>query len=239
MDEAKIISIREELEAELTWRENELKLLKNQLVKIQSKKEQNIYRKSLVVMLYAHYEGFCNFAFQTYVIAINEERLLRKQVNNYLAAASMHQEFTLFENEEFKERQFKKIFGQKPPEDRKLFKLSKRKYLLDALEDFLEQIMIIPDKVVNTESNLRPLVLKKLLYSLGLPENSFSRYEANITELVNTRNAISHGQQKDGIDGSTFERLEKTTRDINNAIIILIYDALRKKLYLKDHFVVF
>jgi len=239
MDEAKIINIREELENELTWRENELKLLKNQLVKIQTKKEQNIYRKSLVVMLYAHYEGFCNFAFQTYIMAINEESLLRKQVNNYLVAASMHQEFTLFENEQFKEQTFKKIFGQKPIEDRKLFKLSKRKYLLDALENFLEQKIIIPDKVINTESNLRPLVLKKLLYSLGLPENSFSRYEEHITELVNIRNAISHGQKKGGIDESTFERLEKTTRDINNAIIILIYDALRKKLYLKDYSIVF
>ncbi|MFB7142572.1 MAE_28990/MAE_18760 family HEPN-like nuclease [Gottfriedia sp. NPDC056225] len=235
MEGSKILSIREELENELTWRTNELKILKNQLIKIPKPEDRDIYRKSLVVMLYAHYEGFCNFAFQTYVIAINEENLLRKDVNSNLAAASMHQEFSLFEQDEYNENRFKKVFGKKPPEDNKLFKFSKRVYLYEAFDDFLNQKIEIPDKIVNTESNLWPVVLKKLLYSLGLPESTFARHETSIKNLVSTRNGISHGQKKDGISEVTFEELEKSTNEINNSIIKLIYNSLINKEYLNQN----
>lgn len=234
MEDTKILSIREELENELTWREAELRFLKNQMVNINKDEDRDIYRKSLVVMLYAHYEGFCTFAFQTYVLAINEENLLRKQVNSSLAAASMHDEFSLFELQEYKEARFKRVFSKNPPDDNKLYKFSKRVYLLEAFNGFLDKKIEIPDKVVNTENNLWPVVLKKLLYSLGLPENTFVRHEVAIKELVNTRNGVSHGKEKDGIDENTFRKLEEATSDINESIIQLIYDALKNKEYLNN-----
>ncbi|QPA58684.1 MAE_28990/MAE_18760 family HEPN-like nuclease [Lysinibacillus sphaericus] len=233
MDAIKILSIVEELESELTWRELELKFLKNQLSNIESEDEKKVYRKALVVMLYAHYEGFCSFAFQTYVLAINEEEIIRREANSNLIAASLHQEFSLFESEEYKETKFKKVFN-KPVDDKKLYKLSKRIYLLDSLNEFLDKKVEISDKVVNTESNLWPIVLKKLLYTLGLPENTFIRYEATIKDLVNTRNGISHGQQKEGIDEITFNKLEQATTEINKAVIQLIQNALKNKEYLKE-----
>jgi hypothetical protein len=234
MEEAKILTILEELEAELTWRESEIKFLKNLLIHLKNENEENAFRKALVVMLYAHYEGFCAFAFQAYVLAINEEKLLRRQVKSSLAAASLNQEFSLFEAEEYKEERFKRVFGKSAPNDNKLFKFSKRVYLLESLDNFLEQEIEIPDKVVNTESNLWPVVLKKLLYSLALPENTFARHENEIKTLVNTRNGISHGQEKEGIDEPTFEKLEKATSDINKTIIQLIYKSLANKEYLRE-----
>lgn len=236
MEEAKILTILEELETELTWRESEIKFLKNLLINLKNEDEENTYRKALVVMLYAHYEGFCAFAFQTYVLAINEERLLRKQVNSSLVAASLNQEFSLFENEEYKEERFTRVFRKRAPDDKKLFKFSKRIYLLESLDNFLEQQIEIPDKVVNTENNLWPEVLKKLLYSLGLPENTFARHEDAIKTLVNTRNGISHGKDKEGIDVSTFGKLENATSDINKTIIKLIKKALANKEYLREEY---
>jgi hypothetical protein len=233
MEATKIAHVREELEAELTWRESEIKFLKNQLANLKNEDEKSIYRKALVVMLYSHYEGFCSFAFQTYVLTINEEKLTRKKVSSSLAAASLNQEFALFESKEYKEERFKKVFKKKAPEDSKLFNFSKRVYLLEALDDFLEQEIEIPDKVVNTESNLWPVVLKKLLYSLGLSENVFDKHEDQIKKLVNTRNGISHGKEKEGIDERTFEVLERITSDINKTIIKLIHNTLTQQEYLK------
>lgn len=236
MEEAKILSILEELEAELTWRESEIKFLKNLLIHLKSNEEEDAFRKALVVMLYSHYEGFCTFAFQTYVLAINEEKLLRKQVNSSLAAASLNQEFSLFEAEEYKEERFKRVFRKSVPDDKKLYKFSKRVYLLEALDNFMDSEIEIPDKVVNTESNLWPGVLKKLLYSLGLPENTFAKHEEQIKQLVNTRNGISHGKDKEGIDEAEFEKLEKATSDISKTIIQLIQTSLSKREYLKEEY---
>jgi len=58
-----LADIRAQLESELTWRQNEMRLLHNQLEFIEKYEEKKRYRKSLVVMLYSHYEGFCKTAF--------------------------------------------------------------------------------------------------------------------------------------------------------------------------------
>lgn len=240
MEDHKIIIVREELENDLNWRMDELRLLKNQLLTVDSIEKQNLFRRSLIVMLYSHYEGFCNFAFQLYVLTINEEKLLRKQVKSCLAIASMHQEFSHFESDTYKEDRFRQVFGKKlPNNDLKLLKHSKRIFMYDCFEDVSSQELFIPDKVVNTESNLWPIVLKKLLYTLGLPENHFVKYEASIKKLIDYRNGISHGQRdfRDGIDEATFHEIENSCNEINKNVIKLVYDSLKNDVYLKQQIV--
>lgn len=237
MDNHKLELIREDLENDLNWRMDEYRFLKNQLANIEDESKKNIYRRSLLVMLYSHYEGFCNFSFTVYVLAINQLELKRKDAHSHLAAASMLQEFSLFESDEYKESRFKRIFNRElPNNDKELFKHSKRIYLYDCFEDFSNKPLEIPEKVVNTESNLWPVVLKKMLYSLGLPENTFVRHESTIKDLVNMRNGISHGQAtwRNGLTTEDLERIENAVNDINNTIIRLIYDSLRDKVYLKS-----
>ena len=53
--------LREQMEEELTWRSDELRIYKNALSYINTNK--GIYRKSMVVMLYAHFEGFVKMCF--------------------------------------------------------------------------------------------------------------------------------------------------------------------------------
>lgn len=236
MDNHKLESIREDLENDLNWRMDEYRFLKNQLAYIEDEDKQKIYRRSLLVMLYSHYEGFCNFSFTVYVLSINELELIRKDAHSHLAAASMLQEFSLFESDEYKEERFKRVFRKGiPNNDRELFKHSKRIYLYDCFEDFTNKPLMIPEKVVNTESNLWPTVLKKMLYSLGLPEGTFTRHETNIKKLVDMRNGISHGQAswKHGLTSQELDQIELSVTDINNTIIRLIYDSMRDKVYLK------
>lgn len=89
--------LREALEIELAWRKEELAFFKNQLNEI-AEENKNRYRKSLVLILYSHLEGYIKICLQTYVQYINSQRLNRKDVNTGLMVASMHNEFIAYEN---------------------------------------------------------------------------------------------------------------------------------------------
>lgn len=60
--------LRAELEAELAWRQEDLAFFKNQLNNISNDLEKDKYRKSLVLILYSHMEGYIKIALQTYVV---------------------------------------------------------------------------------------------------------------------------------------------------------------------------
>ena len=70
--------LRAALEVELAWRQEELAFFKNQLNEI-AEENKNKYRKSLVLILYSHLEGYIKICLQTYVQYINSQRLNRKE----------------------------------------------------------------------------------------------------------------------------------------------------------------
>ncbi|MFJ7639412.1 MAE_28990/MAE_18760 family HEPN-like nuclease [Peribacillus sp. NPDC097225] len=232
MDSEKILDIRTQLEEDLTWRQDEIRLLRNQLSYINSDDDKKRYRKALLVMLYSHYEGFCYTAFQIYIKSINDEELVRKQVNFHLATCSFTKEFEAYDNVDLKPEHYRTIFKNNLPEEYKLHRFARQIGLVEKINDFWEQSVIIPDEVVNTESNLWPVVLKKLLYRLGLPHDYFKEYEGKINMLVNRRNGISHGRDKEGFEENVYTGIEQSVFSILESIIKLIMSALKEKKYL-------
>lgn len=232
MESNKLLDIRAQLEEELTWRRDEIRLLHNQLSYIRPAKDQKRYRKALLVMLYSHYEGFCATAFQIYIQAINDADLKRRELNHYLAACSFAQEFDAYDNNELKPDHYRRIFKNNLPEERKLHRFARQIDFVKNMDRFWEQPVHIPDHVVKTESNLKPVVLKQLLYRLGLPHDYFNDEEGNITELVERRNAIAHGRNKEGFEEKTYNRIEASVFRILETVIKLIMDSLKQKDYL-------
>lgn len=72
--------LREELEEELRWRQEELAFFKNQLSNINSEEDSCRYRKSLVFLLYSHFEGYVKIALQTYIKYLNSLSLHQRDV---------------------------------------------------------------------------------------------------------------------------------------------------------------
>ena len=105
--------LREELEEELRWRQEELAFFKNQLSNINSEEDSCRYRKSLVFLLYSHFEGYVKIALQTYIKYLNSLSLHQRDVIPALAAAGMHKEFldmkTLIESVPFLGHTFQMI----------------------------------------------------------------------------------------------------------------------------------
>ena len=218
---------RAALEAELAWRQEELAFFKNQLNEI-SDEEKNKYRKSLVLILYSHMEGYIKICLQTYIQYINSQELCRKDVKTGLIAASMHKEFIAYENLERKSEFFRKEL----PDDTRLHRLYRRVDFMEKVDNFKEQKLYIEDQIIDTESNLWYIVLQKNLYKVGLPINLFDGYQSAIDALVNRRNSIAHGNFRSGVTAEEFSNWEIKASDILSGVTRLLYDYANNKKYL-------
>ena len=221
--------IREQLEAELTWRTDEIRFLENQLSNLSEEDQKDKYRKSLVVMLYSHFEGFFRFAFRLYKEAVNQENLKCDEVTAYVAVSSLTDIFMALDNPQKKND----IFRRSLPDDTVLHRFCRRVDFMESLNDISKKTVNIPDKVVDTQSNLNPVLIRKILFQLGFQYNKFDKYESNINKLLIFRNDIAHGSLKAGIKENLYNNIKKDIVYVMNEIILMITDELEKESFKK------
>ena len=219
--------LRAVLESELAWRQEELAFFRNQLNGILEENKSR-YRKSLVLILYSHMEGYIKICLQTYIQYINSQGLRCKDVDTGLMVASMHKEFIAYENLDRK----CEIFRKELPDDARLHRLYRRIDFMEMVEDFKEKELDIDDQIIDTESNLWYIVLQKNLYKVGLPVDLFESYQKDINALVNRRNSIAHGSFKSGVTEKEYSNWEHKVNDILSGVTRLVYDYASKKKYL-------
>ena len=91
----------------------------------------------------------------------------------------------------------------------------------------------MPDDVIDTESNLSSIVLKKNLFKLGLNYPLVDEQNSNINKLLGIRNAIAHG------DILEVPKQEELDTYVSTAFVIMgfiqreVYGALNKGAYLR------
>jgi hypothetical protein len=219
--------LRAALEVELAWRQEELAFFKNQLNEI-LEENKNKYRKSLVLILYSHLEGYIKICLQTYIQYINSQMLDRRDVSTGLMVASMHKEFIAYENLDRK----CEVFRRELPDDTRLHRLYRRVDFMEKVEEFKEQKLSIDDQIIDTESNLWYIVLQKNLYKVGLPIDLFDDYQKDIDALVNRRNSIAHGNFKAGVQEREFSNWEAKVSEILSGVTRLLYDYANNERYL-------
>lgn len=223
--------LRLSLEEDLTWRKEEIFFFKNQLNNFHVDTEKDRYRKSMVVILYSHLEGFTKICLLSYVQFLNSLELKRNEVCSNLKAASMEKEFKAYDSNDAK----CKIFKKQLPEDVKLHKLYRRVHLLDEMNNFQNKTLIIDDETIDTESNLWYIVLQKNLYKMGLPVDLFIDYKGDIDGLVNRRNSLAHGAAKAGIVQQEYQNWENKILRVMENMIITIYNYAVNEKYLSEN----
>lgn len=221
------IVIRAELEEELTWRRDEMRFLKNQLVDISGNGKKMKYRKSLIVMLYSHYEGFFKFALLLYVKCINNENIKCCDATAEVVAGSWHSIFNAMESGDKKLR----IFQTPLPEGDFIHKFSRRKDFVENLPNFENTSVNIPDSTIDTASNLKPDVLKKNLYRVGLEYDLFNANDGNISRLINHRNNVAHGNQRNGLTSRDYDELERVVFRMMDEFMSVIVSSLQQSAY--------
>src|ERR1017187_9532491 len=101
-----IADVRAELEADRAWREDEIRFFQNQGADLDDTSEQEQYRRALVLLLYAHFDGFCKFALTVYVNAINGEGITCAAASHAIAAASLADVFMALRDQNSKCAEF-------------------------------------------------------------------------------------------------------------------------------------
>ena len=216
----------EEVESELTWRKNEIRFFRNQLTNLKRESDRRRYRKSMVVMLYSHFEGFTKAAFRAYVDEINRQELKIERLNFQLQAAALVSDFRAFSDP----RRKSDIFRKKASDDGKLHRIFRQAELMESLDGIRNSTAEIPgEDVVDTESNLSFIVLKKILYRLGMEPGTLGDLKGTLSKLLSYRNSIAHGVFISGVDADDYTDLESDIFSAMDEIRRLIYKAARER----------
>jgi hypothetical protein len=217
------------MEAEREWREREMRLFRNQVASLASDKERRIARKMLVVMLYAHFEGVCKAILSTYVTRLNALGLKVADVKPALGAASLYEIFHALHDPKRKCKEFKRSL----PDDTQLHRFARERDFIEvAWQISLRPVQINVETVVDTGSNLKPAVLRKILFQLGLDPALADPWEGTIDQLLRRRNAVAHGAAKDGLEEKDYARLEEAVALVVEGLVQSISRAVGDRTYL-------
>ena len=221
-----IVEFRSDMEDALSWRVNEVIALKNVL----RNDNKGPIVKTLIVMLYAHFEGFFKDCMECFIKFINSSGLELRLFTDALIAASLDKQYSAFED---RNRKCKELVSE-PPAEEYLHRFHRRKELTQKfMSDYLNKRIRIGDKVVNTKSNLDYAVLQENLYILGLDYNFFSNKQESINRLVALRNGVAHGSQKEPIEFDEYEKLENDIFEIMEMLILYLYEFCEHEDYLR------
>lgn len=224
-----IASVLAEIEAEQTWRYDEIRFFQNQSTVI-SLDKQDQFRRVLVLLLYAHFEGFCKFILTLYVTNVNAINIKCGEANHAIAAASLSDLFKALRNPEKKCPEFQKVL----PDETELHQFARHREFVEQSAKFEDRPVRIPENVVDTESNLKPVVLRKNLYRLGFSHEQLKHVEGDINRLLNYRNKIAHGESTSGIGLEEYLVLRSAAFRIMDEVKRLVLEALQNKHYLRQ-----
>lgn len=229
MPDIDLAEFRAEMEAEREWREREMRQLRNQLAHIASEDQRRAARKALVVMLYAHFEGVCKALLSMYVNRLNSLGLRVGEVVSPVGAASLAEVFLALRDPNKKCAEFARTL----PNDTALHRFARDREFVEVAWKVAQRfVQIDADEIVDTESNLKPIVLRKILFRLGLDPELAQPWEGSIHLLLNRRNDVAHGTARAGLDEKEYATLEQAVSLVVDGIVKAIFDAMACKAYL-------
>jgi hypothetical protein len=89
----------------------------------------------------------------------------------------------------------------------------------------------IPDRLIDTKSNLSSVQLKRMLYVLGLSYPVVEQHRGNIDMLLGVRNAIAHGDVLKVPTDRDVQNYTSAAFEVMRFVQHEIYNALREERY--------
>jgi hypothetical protein len=225
----KLEDIRAELEEDLAWRLDEIRHLRNTLLGDVDRSEWHVRAmRTVLVMQYAHLEGFARNAFSIYVNSVNVQRIKAEDAHPNLFASALTSEFDAIRTG---------AASAQGSEDGRLMRRAK------VQVDFVEKLRMLgsdvlaidTDSAVSMEMNFGSDVLRRTLYRLGIPEDAVNRtYYSSLEFVRKMRNDIAHGSRKERIPPGEFEAHQRKCEDFMKELVRLITLAIRSGWYRKE-----
>jgi hypothetical protein len=222
-----VADVRSQLELDLSWRTEEIRFLSNQLGGMPKSADRERFNRTLLVMLYAHVEGFTKAAIRLYIRTLCDEQIATRQVNLQLQGTRLDPVLAGVDEPE------PDFFVQQPPVRHQLTRPFRIKELLDRWQEIMNgPFNADPDDVANTESNLKCRVLRRILFRAGLPMNKFQDFEEDLESLVSRRHLIAHGETPVRVPVQDYIRLETNALLFMEELVRVLTLALTQQEYL-------
>jgi hypothetical protein len=220
-----------ELEQEYSKRVEEIHKVENFFrlnLKDDSDDIAGLMRKSLVILIYAHFEGYCKQALQFYILYINKEEIPICDVKAGLVAASLNVEFHRLFDTNYKPIKLRPLLSDGPLQ----LHARKSEFLLNY-DGYVKRQISLKEDIINTESNLSPDVLRKLLFQVEIDYSVVDLYKDEIHKLVNLRNHFAHGELIRYPSQNDFDSYKSAAFNTMKEIKTLIQKAFSDKAFLK------
>lgn len=195
-----LAELRSQLEDDLSWRLDEIRHLRNTLLGQTARSSWPASAlRAILVMQYAHLEGFAQNAFSLYVEAINSRQLKASDAQPHLFVSALIPEFNALrhgsgnEPESEDSRLTRRVTNQ-------LKFVQKLRLLGDG------PLIIDAEAAVSMEMNFGADVLRRMLFMLGIPETKVGNsYYTSLEFVRRQRNVIAHGGKWERIEPGLFE----------------------------------
>ena len=201
-----------QIEEDLAWREAEMASLKAQIIGSRSGQIRTALLRASWALLYAHYEGFCKFAWDLYLDALKSAGWRRRDCQDQIARLSLHKAFRTFR-------------GNLSPKDIWDFCQSGFRTLLDEPLTFATRL--------ETKDNLWPDLFCKNCELTALPHTMADEYATELKVLVGRRNDIAHGQRLEIRNLQEYRKYEEVVQLIMHELAVGIVDSIEQEAYLK------
>ncbi|WP_284642993.1 MAE_28990/MAE_18760 family HEPN-like nuclease [Paenibacillus silviterrae] len=203
------------LERDFTWRQHELYEAKSILRTVNKHEHQKkVMQRALIVLLYAHFEGFVKYCLTQYL--------------DYICKSSDAKAITL--KDELIVYSLKKRFSS-----------LQGKSSLDNRIDFvnkIKEVFVLPlsldDETIDTKSNLKSVVLNELFQELGIHLEIDRQKLKDIDTLVHRRNSVAHGENISMLKDEEFYKLEEGILFVMEEIASAIEGCIKQRLYIKQ-----
>ena len=203
------MSVFDDLTSDLDWREGELAALKILLRRDDiTPTQKEVLLRAAWALLYAHYEGYCKFCLTKFydeaAKRLSDCTNLPKQTLAFSAASHL------------------KRLRALPALDLLHEMSSFTNYLADTKPNFPE---------VDTESNLWPSVMHKLLADADIVVECVETHATKIETLVSRRNDIAHGQKNFIAEVGYYLTYEEAVYDVMYHLAYSVDDRLSRAPY--------
>ncbi len=205
------------LDEDLGWRKVEI----SSLIFIAKNTNEEVILKSIILLLYAHWEGYIKKSSKLYIKYISEEKIKLTDLSyNFKAVALKEHVSRCIDTKE------KSTLANELAFVSSFLKFENKKFKVDIniSNDF-------ESGIIDTESNLKPKVFKNIIGILGLNyKNALKAREHYInSHLLANRNAIGHGNKFDSASQLDFSL---TIKDIEKlkTIVFSIIDNFKEEL---------
>ncbi|WP_139832940.1 MAE_28990/MAE_18760 family HEPN-like nuclease [Pseudomonas sp. R45(2017)] len=204
-------SLSEILELDLNWRESELASFKAAILSSDRKtiRESALLRGAWAI-LYSHYEGFCKFAWDSYLDELEKKQVPRSQLCGDMAALSLR-------------KSFKTLRGALSDKDLWEFGNKKFSELQSTVATFEEKL--------DTDSNLWPNLYRENAHTLGIQPTYIDKYATQIKTLVSRRNDIAHGQKMIIKDIQEYAEYESAALLVMHDLALCLIEAAESESY--------